>query len=219
MQALKQRVADARTSSDAAFDELAKILDETEREREELEEERAHIIQEQASLANATSQLDRDRCAPFALIRRPRTHPMSVMLGGVEHSRGFCPRRARYTRTAQSTIPPPLAMYRAQFEREKQLVADVNAGSSDIISLNIGGNTAVAASRNTLTQCGDSMLAAMFSGRHTLRTDDQGRVFIDGPTATSNTCWTTSAVVACSLPTCPPTLVRWSGPSGSSTTL
>ena len=33
--------------------------------------------------------------------------------------------------------------------------------------------------RSTLTAVPDSMLGAMFSGRHKLRTDDNGRAFID----------------------------------------
>ena len=33
--------------------------------------------------------------------------------------------------------------------------------------------------RSTLTAVPDSMLGAMFSGRHSLRTDDNGRAFLD----------------------------------------
>ena len=55
-------------------------------------------------------------------------------------------------------------------------MADHNAKASDLVQLNIGGERLVTVSRSTLTENGgDSMLAAMFSGRHKLKTDDQVR--------------------------------------------
>ena len=61
---------------------------------------------------------------------------------------------------------------RAQWQREAAFVADHNAKSSDLVQLNIGGERFVTVPRSTLTE-GDSMLTAMFSGRHTLKTDEQ----------------------------------------------
>ena len=58
-------------------------------------------------------------------------------------------------------------------------VADQNAKASDLVNLNIGGERLMTVPRSTLTRVPDSMLAAMFSGRHKLRTDDNGRAFID----------------------------------------
>lgn len=47
-----------------------------------------------------------------------------------------------------------------------------------VIPLNVGGYYFVT-TRSTLTKNKDSMLAAMFSGRHELDTDSEGRYFID----------------------------------------
>ena len=47
-----------------------------------------------------------------------------------------------------------------------------------VIPLNVGGHSFVT-TLSTLTKDKDSMLAAMFSGRHELDTDSEGRYFID----------------------------------------
>lgn len=47
-----------------------------------------------------------------------------------------------------------------------------------MIPLNVGGHNFVT-TLSTLTKNQDSMLAAMFSGRHQLDTDSEGRYFID----------------------------------------
>ena len=47
-----------------------------------------------------------------------------------------------------------------------------------MIPLNVGGYSFVT-TLSTLTKDEDSMLAAMFSGRHELDTDSEGRYFID----------------------------------------
>lgn len=47
-----------------------------------------------------------------------------------------------------------------------------------VIPLNVGGYSFVT-TLSTLTKDKDSMLAAMFSGRHELDTDSEGRFFID----------------------------------------
>ena len=47
-----------------------------------------------------------------------------------------------------------------------------------IINLNIGGSI-FTTRLSTLQSVPDSMLSTMFSGRHSLDTDDQGRYFID----------------------------------------
>ena len=58
---------------------------------------------------------------------------------------------------------------RERFEREAALVADRNLQASDIVRLNIGGERRVSVARSTLTLYKDSMLGAMFSGRHKVR--------------------------------------------------
>lgn len=59
------------------------------------------------------------------------------------------------------------------------MVADHNARAEDMIGLNIGGERMVTVARKTLTLVEDSMLSAMFSGRHVLKTDSAGKVWID----------------------------------------
>ena len=61
------------------------------------------------------------------------------------------------------------ADHRERFEREAALVADRNLQASDIVRLNIGGKERVSLARSTLTLYEDSMLGAMFSGRHKVR--------------------------------------------------
>ena len=68
---------------------------------------------------------------------------------------------------------------RARFEREAAFVADQTAQASDLLHLNIGGERFLTVPRSTLTSQPDSMLSAMFSGRHKLRTDDNGRAYIN----------------------------------------
>ena len=65
-------------------------------------------------------------------------------------------------------------MCRETWQREAALVADQNAKSSDLVHLNIRGERFVTVPRSTLTEGGggDSMLTAMFSGRHQLKIDE-----------------------------------------------
>ena len=66
-----------------------------------------------------------------------------------------------------------------EFELEKSKFADINAAPSDQISINIGGEKTVTVARSLLTRIESSALAAMFSGRHTLRANKDGAIFID----------------------------------------
>ena len=70
---------------------------------------------------------------------------------------------------------------RRRFIQEATIVADPDAASteSDLVNLNIGGERFLTVPRSTLTAVPDSMLAAMFSGRHKVRTDDNGRAYIN----------------------------------------
>jgi len=65
-----------------------------------------------------------------------------------------------------------------QFEKEKEEVEKLYQITENIIELNVGGDT-ITTLKTTLTSIQGSMLCAMFSGRHTLTTDKQGRYFID----------------------------------------
>lgn len=65
-----------------------------------------------------------------------------------------------------------------EFEKEKQLIAEVNPCSDDILKLDIGGEQIVKVSRSVLTRVKGSSLEAMFSGRHTLKKDNDA-VFLD----------------------------------------
>ena len=67
---------------------------------------------------------------------------------------------------------------KSAFEEEKERVRDVNERLSSIVKLNVGGSF-FDTSRTTLTSQKDSMLDAMFSGRHNVDKDDTGRYFLD----------------------------------------
>ena len=72
----------------------------------------------------------------------------------------------------------------ADFTRRVNLFESQNptlGGDSDIIQLNVGGQTNIAVHRRTLTQFQDSMLAAKFSGRwdDSMEHDRDGNIFID----------------------------------------
>ena len=68
---------------------------------------------------------------------------------------------------------------RSKFLREKAFAADQSARQDDIVSLSIAGQECVSVPRVTLTSAPESMLAAMFSGRHKLKEDAEGKVLVD----------------------------------------
>jgi len=68
--------------------------------------------------------------------------------------------------------------HKEAFELEKKRVEDINLKSKNIIVINVGGKV-FSTSQATLTSHPNSMLAAMFSGRYTLITDERGNYFID----------------------------------------
>ena len=70
-----------------------------------------------------------------------------------------------------------LEKQRAAFEKEKKEVAAANETLKSKVKLDVGG-TINASSRTTLTSVPGSMLEAMFSGRHNLEEDEDGRIFI-----------------------------------------
>jgi hypothetical protein len=63
-------------------------------------------------------------------------------------------------------------------EKEKFAVGALSERASGKVKLGVGGQH-YTTSVTTLTAEADSMLAAMFSGRHELEKDDEGRVFLD----------------------------------------
>ena len=65
----------------------------------------------------------------------------------------------------------------AAWETEKAKLAHIQEFSA-IIKLDVGGNR-FTTSRATLCRCSDTMLGAMFSGRHALLQDVDGYYFID----------------------------------------
>eukprot|EP01126_Amoeba_proteus_P045911 TRINITY_DN5167_c0_g1_i3.p1 TRINITY_DN5167_c0_g1~~TRINITY_DN5167_c0_g1_i3.p1 ORF type:complete len:204 (-),score=40.16 TRINITY_DN5167_c0_g1_i3:554-1165(-) len=64
------------------------------------------------------------------------------------------------------------------FEREKSVIQDLEMSQKDQLHLNVGGKVFTTA-KSTLIASQDNMLSAMFSGRHKLSTDSEGRYFID----------------------------------------
>ena len=65
-----------------------------------------------------------------------------------------------------------------KLEAEKEAMKGVHTFQSGRLKLDVGGHK-FTTSRTTLTSQPDSMLAAMFSGRHTLVKDEEGAYFID----------------------------------------
>ena len=61
-----------------------------------------------------------------------------------------------------------------RFENEKEKIRELNKSQKEIITLNVGGKN-FSTTRKTLCVHPDSMLAAMFSGRHVLET---GKIII-----------------------------------------
>lgn len=66
----------------------------------------------------------------------------------------------------------------AAFRSERDKIAKLNASTSDIVEINCGGKI-LATTRSTLKKYDGTLLEAMFSGRHKMNTDRDGRVFID----------------------------------------
>ena len=71
-----------------------------------------------------------------------------------------------------------LAAERSEVEAEKAAMEGVQKFVSSRVVLNVGGKR-IETSRQTLCNAQDSMLAAMFSGRHALTPDEDGSFFID----------------------------------------
>ena len=70
---------------------------------------------------------------------------------------------------------------RERLDEEKRFMSAHNFDSTDIISINVGGEVFLQAHRDTLCLASGSMFANIFSGRWegSCARDDQGRVFLD----------------------------------------
>jgi N-acetylneuraminic acid mutarotase len=71
-----------------------------------------------------------------------------------------------------------LTANRDRLEREVDELAAVRKDWGALVKLNVGGRT-FTTSKTTLTRYEDSLLGRMFSGRHELAADEEGRAFID----------------------------------------
>lgn len=78
-----------------------------------------------------------------------------------------------------------LAARQAQLDAEEHVVRDQALRTNTAVRLNVGGTTLMT-SRTTLTAVPNSMLTAMFSGRHVLARDDTGAIFLDHQPAAFN---------------------------------
>lgn len=67
---------------------------------------------------------------------------------------------------------------RERLRREVDEIGTIRREWGALIKLNVGGRT-FTTSKTTLTRYDDSLLGRMFSGRHDLANDEEGRVFID----------------------------------------
>ncbi|KNC53879.1 uncharacterized protein AMSG_12294 [Thecamonas trahens ATCC 50062] len=69
---------------------------------------------------------------------------------------------------------------RAVWEAEKQSIAEIQKFDSDVVTINVGGQVfSTYLSTITTGAAADSMLAVLFSGRHSVATDSEGRMFLD----------------------------------------
>ena len=76
-----------------------------------------------------------------------------------------------------SDITAKVLAEKEQWEKEKKMIAATQIFTSKV-KVNVGG-TIYETSIETMTKFPDSMLGAMFSGRHRIAEDDDGAVFID----------------------------------------
>ena len=97
----------------------------------------------------------------------------------------------KHTLIQTNTRAHPHSTHRGRYSREPS-VSNASAygghshshrsivgSNSDLLRLNIGGERFAIVPRSTLTSVPGSNMAAMFSGRHKLRTDNRGRALID----------------------------------------
>ena len=82
--------------------------------------------------------------------------------------------RAVGERSQQETLQPE----RVEMHSTEAVVEENRAQFKQRVKLNVGG-TKFETTLSTLTRCPDSMLGAMFSGRHEVPVDDEGYAFID----------------------------------------
>ncbi|XP_062521752.1 uncharacterized protein LOC134196590 [Corticium candelabrum] len=87
-------------------------------------------------------------------------------------------RQLREIEEKKQKVGADLQIERQQWEDEKKSMEHIQKFQSSLVKLNVGGHK-FTTSLTTLRSQPDSMLAAMFSGRHQLSTDEDGAYFID----------------------------------------
>lgn len=81
-------------------------------------------------------------------------------------------------RAALQEAQTQLASERSAYDEEKQRVSQVFTGNEQVV-LNVGGVTFTTTHTTLQNAPAPSLFAAMFSGRHTLKADQNGHYFID----------------------------------------
>ena len=71
-----------------------------------------------------------------------------------------------------------IKLERDEWEREKEEIRSFVKLDSEVISLNVGGNTHIQTEKDVLRSVPNSMLAKLFSDMHELKTIE-GEVFLD----------------------------------------
>eukprot|EP01022_Parablepharisma_sp_SALTPOND_P008440 TRINITY_DN136022_c0_g1_i1.p1 TRINITY_DN136022_c0_g1~~TRINITY_DN136022_c0_g1_i1.p1 ORF type:complete len:554 (-),score=28.75 TRINITY_DN136022_c0_g1_i1:158-1819(-) len=102
------------------------------------------------------------------LLGNERTNYKEMKITLSEQQKSF----AEYYRTEHEKLMREKEIWALNLKRAKDLYSD------EIFQINIGGTHKITASKKTLCKFPESMLGAMFSGRHKLRTH-KGKVFID----------------------------------------
>ena len=114
--------------------------------------------------------------------------------------------------TLTPSHPHPLfpTISRLQLEAERRVVEEYNAGVDDMVRLNVGGHE-LTTTRSLLTSVPGSMLCALLSGRHEIRKDGTGAVFLVGPSLLSLRVreWLKHACPSRTMHASPPSLLCW----------
>ena len=108
--------------------------------------------------------------------KRSTEHEDSYAKRSKEHEDSYA-KRVEELEKSTSEISEALAEEKQQWDLEKQAIASTHT-FEPLINLNIGGSK-FTTTATTLTRFPDTMLGAMFSGRHKLTADASGHYFID----------------------------------------
>jgi hypothetical protein len=125
------------------------------------------------STREITEQCDKRVAECQAAIDGVRNHYAEIIAEATTEAASIKKAAAEEAKRTMATVKAE----KTAWEEEKARLAHLHSFEK-IIKLNVG-NTKFATSLATLKRCPDTMLAAMFSGRHEIPKDDEGHYFID----------------------------------------